>query len=47
MLESESIKTNIMYMGAVDRSDQVVSYKVFKRALKLFMLGDLNAYIVQ
>ena len=44
------------YMGAVDRSDQMVSYNAFKRrTLKwwkkaffhLFMLGVLNAYIVQ
>ena len=44
------------YMGAVDRSDQMVSYNAFKRrTLKwwkkaffhLFMLGLLNAYIVQ
>ena len=43
------------YMGAVDRSDQMVAYNAFKRrTLKwwkkaffhLFMLGVLNAYIV-
>ena len=55
-MKFHAVHENNQYMGAVDRSDQMVSYNASKRrTLKwwkkaffhLFMLGVLNAYIVQ
>ncbi|GFN91338.1 PiggyBac transposable element-derived protein 4 [Plakobranchus ocellatus] len=56
IVKFKAVHEYIQYMGAVDRSDQMVAYNAFKRCtlkwwkkafFHLFMLGVLNAYIVQ